>query len=138
MASPTRHVPSKLDLTPQVREPSPTPTVVLSPEGLRQFCKKGSRAEILYVLNNWLPTFGALDNSPEAYRPAQCEAARAGRISVLRDFLAHGCPLFGSDFGETVPEAATKGAVIRGDTMILDFLIKQGGWDVRGSTSAMM
>ena len=34
-----RHVPSKLDLTPPVREPSPTPTAVLSPEGLRHLCK---------------------------------------------------------------------------------------------------
>ena len=138
MAPKTRHVPSKLDLFPPVREPSPTPTVVLSPEGLRHICKKGSRAEILYVLNKWPPTFGALDNSPEVYRPAQCEAARAGRISVLEDFLARDCPLFGGDFDETVPEAATKGAVIRGDTTILGFLLKHGGWDVRRSTSAMV
>ena len=131
-----RHVPRKLNLIPPVRAPSPTPTVALSPEGLRHLCKKGSRAEILDVLNNWLPTFGALENSPEAYRPAQCEAARAGHISVLEDFLAHGCPLFSGGSGETVPEAATKGAVIRGNTMILDFLLKHG-WDVRGSTSAM-
>jgi len=86
-------MPKKLNLTSPVREPSPNPLVTLSPEGLRHLCMRGPSAEISDLLNNRLPTFGTIENSLEAYRPAQCEAARARHISVLEGFHACGCPL---------------------------------------------
>ena len=100
-----RHTP-KLDLASPFKESSPIPTNVHSPEGLRYLCKKCSRADILDILNNLPITSGALQDSPTVYRPAQLEAARAGRISILEDLLARGCPLFDGNSGETVPEAA--------------------------------
>jgi hypothetical protein len=137
MASQTRHAPSKLDLTPQPRATGPIPTGLFSTKRLQYLCRNGLQREFLDILDKWLPEFGALSDSPDIYRPAQCEAARAGHLSILEDLLAHGCPLFGGDSGETVPEAATKGAVMRGDSSVLDFLLRRG-WDVGGPSSVMM
>lgn len=137
MASQTRRAPSKLDLTPQPRAASPIPTDLFSTRRLQYLCRNGLRSEFLDILDKFFPTFGALSNSPWVYRPAQCEAARGGHLSILEDFLAHGCPLFDDDSGETVPDAATKGAVMRGDTSVLDFLLRRG-WDVGGPISVMM
>ncbi|EHK97433.1 hypothetical protein M7I_6850 [Glarea lozoyensis 74030] len=98
--------------------------------GLRHLCHKGPQAEISYVLNNWPPSLGSLSNSPSVYRPAQCSAALAGRIAVLEDLFAHGCPLFNEDGDETVSKAATEGAVRRENTTVLEFLLEKG-WDSR-------
>ncbi|KAG9242965.1 hypothetical protein BJ878DRAFT_481544 [Calycina marina] len=77
---------------------------MLSTEGLPYICPEDLRAEFLDVLNNRPPVFGALENSSNVYRLAQCEAARAGHISILEDFLARGWPVFGDDT-RTVPDS---------------------------------
>ncbi|EPE24291.1 hypothetical protein GLAREA_08142 [Glarea lozoyensis ATCC 20868] len=133
MSSQTWHVPVKLGLNPPVHFASPGSADINFPAGLRHLCHKGPQAEISYVLNNWPPSLGSLSNSPSVYRPAQCSAALAGRIAVLEDLFAHGCPLFNEDGDETVSKAATEGAVRRENTTVLEFLLEKG-WDSRVRT----
>jgi len=128
--------------TPIVRVPSPTPTaaeargnLAASKTRFRHLCARGSQTEVEELLEEWTDPASVLQSAFSSNSTsALCEAARHGHRSLLEYLVSRGFPLFESG-PETVPDAATHGAALTGETQILELLLEYG-WDLNSPSPA--